>query len=539
MMAKKTKSSSRGAARRLAPIGLWISGAAILTGVALLIVKLLIFIGLYSLPDPKYVNWTLWICLGLAVMGPAIYALLDPQRVRDFLAGRRARHGSNAVIMLIAFVLILVSVNAIAYIRPAGPDWYDPDWTEDKVNSLAPETIDALAALPAGIRAIGFYTSRTSNESAETLFKNLQSNSDGKFEFEFIDPETNPGMAQQYNVQRDGTVILILEGRQELLTYVTEHEVMNALVRLMNPGQRTVYFLTGHGEGDITGAVEPSYTQAKSTLETKNYTVKTLNLAAQNSVPEDALSIIIARPTEPLTEQEIGLLDPYLAQGGSLVVLLEPTFTPDSGPDPLIDYLASSWGIRVNQDVVIDTYSNQVTYAFAAYYSSHAITEKLQNILSYYPSSRSLSVVSAPENVQTTVLIQTSEQSWGETNLVGLQNGELAPDEDSDTLGPLPLVAASENAATGGRVVVAGDADFASNTFFNEYANGDVLVNSIDWAAGQESMINLTVNQATPRTLKFITNTTMLLLAISFSFLIPALVAAGGVASWLVRRSRG
>ena len=59
-----------------------------------------------------------------------------PKRTRDFLTGRQVRHGSNALIMLVAFVLILVVVNAIVYQNPI--QW---DWTEDKQNTLAPETI--------------------------------------------------------------------------------------------------------------------------------------------------------------------------------------------------------------------------------------------------------------------------------------------------------------------------------------------------------------------------------------------------------------
>ncbi len=534
-MAKKAKSQSKSTAARLAPIGLWISGVAILVGVILLVVKLISFIGLYTLTDPKYLNWALGICLGLALIGPAVFTLLDPHRVRDLLAGRQARHGSNAIIMLVSFVLILVVVNAIVYIRP-----FQWDWTEDQVNSLAPETINALDALPAVVRALGFYTSRTSSDNAENLFRNLKSNSDGKFDYEFIDPERNPGRAEQYNITRDGTVILLMEDRQEPITYVTEQEVMNALVRLMNPGQRTVYFLTGHGEDDITGSTSPSYSQVKSTLETKNYTVKSLNLVAQNLVPDDALSIIIAGPSEPLTEQEIPLLDAYLAGGGSLVVLINPDFTPSTTVDPLIDYLATSWGIGVNDDLIIDTFSQQAANAYAGSYASHAITQKLQNIITLFPEARSLSILPAPQNVQTTELIRTGERSWGETDLPGLMQGALpSPDPGTDLMGPLTLAAVSENAATGGRVVVVGDSDFASNDFYGNYANGDLIVNSIDWAAGQESMINLTAKEPTSRRLDIISNSTMLLIAISFAFIVPGLVAAGGVASWLVRRARG
>jgi hypothetical protein len=42
------------------------------------------------------------------------------------------------------------------------------------------------------------------------------------------------------------------------------------------------------------------------------------------------------------------------------------------------------------------------------------------------------------------------------------------------------------------RLVVFGDADFASDAFFAQYGNGDFLINAIDWASQQEDLISLT-----------------------------------------------
>src|ERR1035437_2665108 len=192
-MAKKLGSSKKLSLKQYAPAGLWLSGLAVLVAIITLIVKLLVFIGLYAPPDQKIINLILWISIGVAVVGPALYALLDPQRIREFLTGRQARHGSNAIIMLVAFILILVVINAIAYQNPI--QW---DWTKGKQNTLAPETIDTLKKLPAPVQAIGFYTSRTSNTTTLDLFTKLKASSNGKFSYEFVDPEANPAKAQQY-----------------------------------------------------------------------------------------------------------------------------------------------------------------------------------------------------------------------------------------------------------------------------------------------------------------------------------------------------
>jgi hypothetical protein len=176
-----------------------------------------------------------------------------------------------------------VVVNVIVYQNPA--QW---DWTEGKQNTLATQTIDTLKALPAPVHAIGFFTTRSSNSSTLELFTKVKAKSNGKFSYEFIDPETNPAKAQQYKITQDSSVVLIMKGRQEVLTNPTVQEFTNSLVRLMNPGQRAVYFLAGHGERDIQNPGDKAYTRARTVLESKNYTVKSLNLLAQNKIPDDA-----------------------------------------------------------------------------------------------------------------------------------------------------------------------------------------------------------------------------------------------------------
>ena len=537
-MAKKSKSSNKLTIKQFAPAGLWLSGVALLIFIITLIVKLLVFIGLYAPPDQKIINLILWISLGLAIVGLALYALFDPQRIREFLSGRQARHGSNAIIMLIAFLLILVVVNVIVYQNPI--QW---DWTEGKQNTLAPETVDTLKALPAPVHAIGFYTTRTSNATTLDLFNKMKAKGNGKFDYEFVDPEANPAKAQQYKITQDGSVVLLMQGRQELLTSPTEQDFANALVRLMNPGQRAVYFLTGHGERDIQNPGDKSYTRARTVLESKNYTVKSLNLLAQNKIPTDALSIIIDGPTQPISSQEMSLLKAYVNKGGSLIVLEDSSLASNAGKpvDPLVDYLTSTWGITLVNDLVIDPSSSQIIVAVENAYGTHPITDKLQsqNMVSFFPTACSLTLNSNVQNVQTTALVTTINTSWGETDFTALQNNKVAFDSSIDFAGPLTVAAAAENSTTKGRVVVVGDSTFASDIYFDQYGNGDLFINAVDWAAGQGNMINLTSSQPISRQMRLPSSFTVLLLAFVFVILIPGLIIAGGVGTWLARRRRG
>ena len=536
-MAKTKNSQKKNNPKKFAVIGLWVSGFALLATILLLIVKLLALAKIYTLPNTSVFNWALWISGALIILGLAFFALLDPQRVRELLTGRQARYGSNAAIMLLAFVGILLVINILVLQNPGTP----LDFTEDKQNSLAKETLDTLKALPASVQATAFFTSQTPSDTARKLLENYKNHSNSKFDYTFVDPDQNPLIAQQAGITGDGKIYLKMGDNHEIIASADEQDLTSALVRLMNPGQKTIYFLTGEGERDIQNAGDTSYTTAKSALEAKNYTVQSLNLIAQNKIPDNAKVIVIAGPTQPISAAEQALLQDYISKGGALVVMEEPIPLTQFGttPDPLASYLSTTWGITFDNDIVIDTNTSQPLYAVAATYGNHAITQKLQGLVSFYPTSRSITIASNLTN-QPTALVSTISSAWGETDFASMQlNGQVAYNQGVDLPGPLTLAVAVENTSVGNHLVVFGDADFASNVFFSQYANGDMFLNSIDWAAGQEKLINLSTPTAISRTLTLPSNFWLLIMAISFLCILPGLVIAGGVISWLVRRSRG
>ena len=166
--------------------------------------------------------------------------------------------------------------------------------------------------------------------------------------------------------------------------------------------------------------------------------------------------------------------------------------------DALADWLAKTWGIKVANDVVVDPASSQAGEPFAPFafsYGNSPITQKLlnQNLTSVYPLARSISgseTSGAAGGPQATPLVITSPQAWGETDLNSLSTGAKL-DRGIDSAGPLNLAITAENPTTRARVVVFGDADFASNFFAESYANGDMLYNSVNWVTGNTDLISI------------------------------------------------
>ncbi len=520
--------------RRYTFIALIVAGLAFLSTLLFLFTRGLLNIGMFSGATTDTLNRGTYISLAVTILGLALYAMLEPDKVRRALTGRQARYGSNIAITSIAFLGILIVVNWFVFNNPQ--NW---DVTQDKSNTLAPETIQALETLPQPVEAIAFYAS-ISPQSATELLDRFKANSNGKFTYRFVNPDADPLAARAAGITGDGKILLQMGERKEIANFASETELTRALIKLINPEPRAVYFLTGHGEPSLEGG-NLSLATAKSTLESKNYTVNSLNLLAENKIPEDALAVIIAGPVKQVSEYEVQLLKQYVDNGGSLVVMEDPLLLTEFGnsPDPLADYLAADWGILLNDDIIIDLNSQQILNAISASASEHPITRNLSaNYLIIMPQARSITLNAAPEGVTQTALLFTSPNSWGEKNFTTAEGSQLSSDPE-DVQGPLTLAAAAENASTKGRVVVFGNSFFATDEMFDVYGNGNFFINSVDWAAEQENLINITPNTPTQRTFLPPNQIQLLIILLGSVLVIPGLVVFAGISSWLARRRQG
>ena len=89
----------------------------------------------------------------------------------------------------------------------------------------------------------------------------------------------------------------------------------------------------------------------------------------------------------------------------------------------------------------------QPTTAAAAYYDSmHPVTVNMNNLVAFFPFTRSLGSAETMEGITLSALVQTNERSWGETDMQSLTTGggEVGFDEGIEIPGPLVLAFAGE-----------------------------------------------------------------------------------------------
>jgi ABC-type uncharacterized transport system involved in gliding motility auxiliary subunit len=184
--------------------------------------------------------------------------------------------------------------------------------------------------------------------------------------------------------------------------------------------------------------------------------------------------------------------------------------------------------------------SAQPTIAAATFYdASHPITVNMNNLVSFYPFARSLSIGETAQGTTLSQLVRTNERSWGETDFASISQGGQVGRDDNETLGPLTLAAAGENPATRGRVVVFGTSEFATDQLFDRLGNGDMFVNSVDWAAEKENLASITPKNTVQRTFTPPSQLYGIVILLTAIFIIPGLIVLGGVSTWLGRRRQG
>lgn len=493
---------------------------------------------------------TVQIPLAIGLLSIALSAWLEIDLIGLALKTRQAKYGVTALVYSGLIVVVVGLINGIFYKFDRLK--YTWDLTAAQENSLAPETITVLSELKEPVKVIGFYTNTFyGRQSGEDLLKRFRDKGGDNFGFEIVDPEAKPLVAQQYGVTTDGTLVVTKGSQQENIKFASESEIVNALVRLENPIQLTVYFITGHGELSPEVTDNTGYSKAKTDLQNISYQVKTLDSLA-NAVPVDAAVMIIAGPTKPYSQAEVDNLAKYLAGGGKAIFMIEPSILggiEKGQTDPLVAYLTQAWGITLRDDVVLDYSQYDQTLgptvpATRSYGASPLVSADMTGVFSFFFSPRSLVLTDAattPPGVTVNGVVMSGPSAFGETNLDALQGveGQQVQRDPEDASGELTLVATGENATTGGRVVVVGDAEFALNGYWTpNIANLSVFLNAIKWTTKRADLITLSPKPTTDNTMT-VTSRDMIVIFLLGCLLPPILIVVAGVSMWWSRRQNG
>ena len=342
-------------------------------------------------------------------------------------------------------------------------------------------------------------------------------------------------------------------GEPTVKAFKGEQEFTSAILQVTQSRMLKVLFTGGHGERAFQSRARDSFFTLAESLRRDNCTVEEWQSLGSPDVPAATDLLVVAGPKAAFTEGEEAAIKRYLVAGGRALFFLDAEFTPGDASSMAnlgLKGLLSEYGVRLDDDVVLDP-KNALPMmgpetVFARTFRPHAVTRILEGAAVVFPLTRSVSVEKPPAGVTASILVETSADGWGETNMKSLESG--MEKDDKDVKAPVPLAVAVE---TGGaekdkdpekdkvkkaRFVVFGDADFASDGFVGNAANLYLLTAAANWALERESLVAIPPKDAG---LVSVTLSRQEIGRIAFFVMIilPIGAIALGLAIWMKRRS--
>jgi len=425
---------------------------------------------------------------GLGVL--LVYLIVHLGRIRSAWKTRAARQGGTAVamVLLVLGILVLANFLNVRHNRRI-------DLTENQRYSLSEQSLKVIESLEEEIQVIGFFGGDAGRLRFEDLIQRYRSPRMG---FQIVDPEEDPGLAARYGISKEGQIVVLRGGNQALVDDLSEEKITNAIIKVTREEEKVIYFLKGHGERDIDDDGAEGFSLARQEVENQTYRAQSYNLAQQNQLPADATVIVSAGPRIDFLPTEVALLKEFLEEGGSLLILVDPLTEFGMG-----EFFAD-YGLALGRNVVIDASGIGQLFGLGAAaplvseFEEHPMTQELSGVMTFFPMAQNVTTSSSPLDYRTQKLLTTSPRSWAESQL---EEGEAAFDEGRDTPGPLHLAAVAtlkvenlpdsdEEAPEGvSRLALIGDADFASNGYFDSASNGDLFLMAVGWLSEEADLL--------------------------------------------------
>ncbi len=482
------------------------------------------------------------------------------------------RYTISGVVAVVLVVALTVMVNWLSARR-----WVRADWTTTQIYSLSEKTENILSGLSDKIRVVVFMTPQTSMyDQVQELLERYKAASDA-ISVEYIDPEKEPlkttQLAEEFGVQVADTVVFVYGDRTKYVTsdqlaemdysgmqygqgptmrsFKGEEQFTSAILSLVAPDVPKIYFVTGHGEASpegLGGTADRSLRVLSETLKRDNMETADASLLS-GEVPEDADVLAIVGPTRAYTEAEIEAINAFLDRGGRLLVALDPLIEPTGSMRPTrLEEMLEGRGVVVRDDLVVDPSRRLPFYDLSAVYledfPTHPVTAGLEGFAVLFTVARSLSA----DGEGASVLVQTSDQGWGETNLGMLLRGEPVALDDADSEGPAAVGVAVERPVTaievdesegaGGveyRLVVFGDSDFLTDIDIANAGNSVLAAGAFNWLTAREDLVGIPPRDVEQVSL-FLTRQQMRNLLLLVLVAMPGAAIIAGILVWRRRR---
>ena len=408
--------------------------------------------------------------------------------------------GSYSLVISAVVLALLIVANLFVSALPTTLTKYDISST--KLYSITSNTKVVVNALQDDVTIYWIVQAGEEDDVIENLLGKYESLSD-HISVVKRNPDVYPIFAEQYTDEDVPNNSLVVEcgDRYRYISYndiyLTETNVYSYSYTTSFDGEGAItsaidyvttedlpqlYVLEGHGEAELPSTFSDQ-------LEKENYEINPLSLLTVDEIPEEADCILIYAPSTDLSEEEVTMLEDYVANGGKLMVSAGPT---ENGTLTNLYSLLETYGVTTADGIVVD--EDREHYAFGMPYvlmpdlASSDITDSLmeENYYVLMPISQGLTVGSS-NGATVTALMTTSDSAFSKVAGYSLTTYEK---EEGDVDGPFAVAVTIED-TSGGQIVWFSSSNFLDD-MYNAYSSGanvDLAMNSLSWLVGEREAI--------------------------------------------------
>lgn len=339
----------------------------------------------------------------------------------------------------------------------------------------------------------------------------------------FKNPDTAVDLVKQYDITRDGELIIDYQSRQAHVADLSETSITRAIYRAFAETEKTVLFVTGHGERALGNALF-DYGALVEKLQAKDFQVGTVDLNLGQNLPEKTDIVVIADAQNAYTEHETQVIVNYLQRGGRLLWLADP----DSHPLPT---LVAQLGIRALPQFIINRLAkkyrlNQPDYVVIEPQTDEHLLASINTMLLF------------PQAAPLQILPTQAGDNWKYLPFLSLQGETFLRQKDTikkaDSTVNLAILLTSPHVEQQQKVMVIGDADFLSNQFIGFGQNADFAQNLFTYLAATDDNFIAWQDEMPPAVI--MTQKQMGYLALALIIILPTVIFLLGL--WLRARLR-
>lgn len=326
-----------------------------------------------------------------------------------------------------------------------------------------------------------------------------------EIQIEKIDIDIRPDLVGDYQIDNVATLVIEYNGKRQKVTDRDELNITNGLIRISRNNDPVVYFVQGHGEGDISSPENEGMKFIFSAAQNSAVDIRPINLLTTQEVPFDAKTLILWGPKTTLMPSEILVLKKFLERKGNLMVAIDPDLNGDN--HTALRNLLNNYKIIIRNDMVMDRKSfvngSNGSIPLVDHFESTEITKNFKGQV-FFPLTASLEPIpdDVLPDVKGTVTVVTASNpfpdSWGETSIKEVAAQEMSYTAGVDRPGPLPLMLTYESPEN--KIVAFGNSTFVINAYVKFGNNYALFLNSLFWLAGENRLIsfNLPIIQSEP-----------------------------------------